>query len=51
MGWGEIKKRCPRCRKLRRKVRDRRPERQWKRIDDVMVCYVCAADSSAKKPA
>lgn len=50
MGWGEIKKRCPRCKKLRRKVRDRRPERRWKRVDGVQVCHVCVAEL-ARKPA
>lgn len=51
MGWGEIKRRCPRCKKLRRKIRDRRKERHWKRVDGVLVCHVCVAELAKQRPA
>lgn len=41
MGWGQIKKRCPRCKKLRCKVRDRRTDRHWRRAGGALVCHIC----------
>ena len=46
--WGEIRRRCPQCKKLRRKVRDRRPERHWKYVDGALVCHLCAQRAACK---
>ena len=43
MGWGQIGARCPRCKKLRRKVRDQRAGKRWETMDGRSVCPFCVA--------